>query len=148
MIKRHALVVAFAACLAFPAHAGPATNALGACLADNTTGKERKELAKWIFIGMAAHPDIQDVSKVPPSARDDSDRTIGELVTRLLTKNCVTQARTAINSEGAGAFKAAFQSLGELAMQELMSNQAVESSLSGWEKYFDRKTFEAAMAAK
>lgn len=37
--------------------AGPASDALGVCMADFLNGKERKELGKWIFIGMSAHPE-------------------------------------------------------------------------------------------
>lgn len=142
------LLAALAACFALPAAAGPYTNALGACLADNTSGKERKELAKWIFIAMGAHPDIQDVSSTTPALRDATDREVGAIVTRLLTSSCVDQARTAIHNEGTIALKGAFGSLGQLAMQELMTNHEVEASLSGWEKYFDHQKFESAMSAK
>ena len=148
MLIRKALAVAFATCIAFPAFAGPATDALGACLADNTSGKERKELARWIFVAVASHPDIQDISRVPPALRVETDRQIGQIVSRLLTQNCVAEARTAMKSEGSGAFKGAFSTLGQLAFQELMSNQDVAASLTGWEKYFDHQKFEAAMSSK
>src|ERR1700739_4990586 len=104
MPKRKPLIFARAAFLAFPAFAGPATDALGACLADNTSGKERKELAKWIFVGMAAHPEIQDIAKLAPAVHEQTDREIGDLVGRLLIKNCADQARAAINGEGGSAF--------------------------------------------
>src|SRR3982751_4847671 len=49
---------------ALPAIAGPASQSLGTCLADNTSGRDRKELAKWIFVAMSAHPDMKDVAGV------------------------------------------------------------------------------------
>jgi hypothetical protein len=142
------LLAASAACLAFPACAGPAADALGTCLADNTSGKERKDLAKWIFVAMGTHPDIQDVSRVLPAQREETDRRVGEIVTRLLTRSCAEQMRVAVKEEGADAFKAAFNSLSDLAMKELMINQTVEASLSSWQKYFDQRKFEAAMSQK
>lgn len=143
-----ALVVSFLAFLVLPASAGRYTDALGTCLADNTNGKERKELAKWIFVGMAAHPDIQDVTNIPAKTHDDVDRFMGELVTRLLTQSCVSQAQVAVKNEGGAAFKGAFSFLGQVAMQELMTNQAVSQSLSSWEKYFDKEKFKSLMEAK
>jgi hypothetical protein len=145
---RKLLLAVSIACFALPAAAGQYSNALSACLADNTSGKERKELAKWIFIGMAAHPEIQELSKVTTAVRDDTDKQMGQLVSRLLTESCVTQARAAVNNEGGDSFKTAFSSLGQLAMQELMTNADVEASLSGWQKYFDRQKFESVMSAK
>ena len=142
------LIISFAAVLALPAAAGPSSDALSACLADNTNGKERKELAKWIFAGMAAHPEMQGLSTVTAATRDESDRFMGALVTRLMTKDCFSQAQAAVQDDGTGTFKSAFGYLGRVAMQELMTNHDVETSLSGWEKYFDSKKFEAMMSAK
>ena len=31
------------------------------CLVDALNGKERKQLAKWIFFGIAAHPTISSI---------------------------------------------------------------------------------------
>ena len=31
---------------------------LSTCVADNTSGKQRKDLARWVFFAMAAHPDF------------------------------------------------------------------------------------------
>jgi len=146
MVLYKALVVSFAALLALPAAAGQYTDALGACLADNTTGKERKELAKWIFMGMAAHPDMQGLSNVTATARDETDRFVGE--TRLITQNCVGQTQAAVKNEGTAALKGAFGTLGQLAMQELMTNSAVASSLSGWEKYLDHEKLGAVLSPK
>lgn len=56
------VTIAFAVIITTPALAGPYTDALGSCLADNTTGKDRKELARWIFVAMSAHPEMRDLS--------------------------------------------------------------------------------------
>ncbi|MDQ7990267.1 MAG: hypothetical protein REI09_11595 [Candidatus Dactylopiibacterium sp.] len=135
-----------AATLALPAAAGPATDGLSACLADNTNGKERKELAKWIFVAMAAHPDITGLSTATAQNREQIDRSIGALVTRLLTESCAAQTHAAVRAEGGDALKTAFGGLGQLAMQELMTHREVSSSVTGFQRYLDRQKLEAVMS--
>lgn len=131
-----------------PAHASPATDALSACLADSTTGKDRKDLARWMFAGMSAHPGISSMSSVDDRVRDDLDRNMAGIVTRLLTESCSTQAAAALESDGPASFEAAFGSVGKLAMQELMSNPDVTAAFSGYEKYLDKARFEATFSKK
>jgi hypothetical protein len=128
--------------------AGPAADALGECLADSTTGKDRKALAKWIFSAISAHPEMQDISKQNPANRDQMDRTIGEMVTKLLTESCRTQTLAAVDQEGGAALQSGFSVLGELAMAELLSNEEVKTSFSGFEKYVDKQKLEASFTGK
>lgn len=143
-IKSAVAVLALAAAL--PAVAGPYADALSACFSDNTTGKERKELARWIFVAMAAHPEIGDLSKVTSSDREAVNKIAGDLVTRLISQNCADRAKAAIKNEGAKSLQESFGVLGKLAMQELMTNPAVASSLLGYEKYIDKKKVEATFS--
>lgn len=127
-----------------PALAGPATESLSICLADNTSGRDRKDMARWVFIGMASHPEIKGLSNVTQANRDELDRIIAAMVTRLMTENCKPQARLAMEKEGSAAFQDAFGFIGKLAMQELMSNPQVNASFSEFSKYIDQKKFNAA----
>lgn len=142
------VTIAFAVIITTPALAGPYTDALGSCLADNTTGKDRKELARWIFVAMSAHPEMRDLSNTTHDAKEHAFQSVGNLFTRLLSVNCAAQARAAIKSEGSTSFQGAFGSLGQLAMQELMSNPDVNASISGFERYVDKKKLEAALSSK
>lgn len=128
--------------------AGPATDALGTCLSDNTTGKERKDLARWVFVGMSAHPDMQSLSKVTEANRDELDRMMATIVTRLMTENCRSQSKLAMEKDGAASFQAAFGAIGKLAMQELMSNPEVNSSFSKYSKYLDMNKINSAFSSK
>jgi hypothetical protein len=148
MTLSNLLIPAMAALLALPAAAGPYTDALGACLADNTSGRDRKDLAKWVFVAVSAHPDMQGLSATTEKTREDIYRNVGLLVTRLLTESCAEQTRTATTLEGSEALKSAFGSLGQLAMQELTTNQDVRTSIAGFEKYIDRKKLESALSVK
>ena len=127
-----------------PAIAGSATDALSVCVADNTTGKERKDLAQWFFVVMTAHPEIQPFSNVTEEKRDELDKKLAALATRLIVENCKTEAKAAIEKEGGESFKTAFGTLGKLAMQELMSNPSVNSSFTRYTKYLDKSKFDSA----
>src|SRR5512139_1808318 len=107
-----AAIIVCAAITAPAAIAGPEADKLGTSLADNTTGKDRKDLARWIFSAMKTHQDIQNLSKVTDKERDELDRIMGAMVTRLLTENCKMQAQSALNKEGSAAFESAFGLMG------------------------------------
>ena len=125
--------------------AGPAADALGACMADSTTGKERKTLARWIFLAMAAHPELRDLASSTEQARDQTDAAVGGIVTKLLADSCAVQAREAIKLESGAGLESAFGVLGKLAMRELMSDDAVKASISGFEKYIDKQRLDASL---
>src|SRR5579863_8064334 len=68
------------------AQAQESVDALRTCVTDNTSGKDRKDLAKWVFFAMAAHPEIKPYAQANVSAAaDESSQKMAALVTRLLT---------------------------------------------------------------
>ncbi|MBW8848788.1 MAG: hypothetical protein JF607_27990 [Burkholderiales bacterium] len=140
-----ALLLAMTAALPMSAHAGPKADALAACLGDNTTGKDRKDLARWMFVAMAAHPEIKELSKASEAARDEADQIMGRLVTTLLAERCPAQTREVMQQEGTAGMFNAFRVLGELAMKELMSNPEVSKSLGSYERYLDQAKLKAAL---
>ena len=118
------------------------------CLGDSTTGRERKELARWIFLGMAAHPEIRDLAVASQDASERSSRFVGQLVTRLIVENCATEIRAMVREAGPRSMELAFQFLGQLAMKELMTDAAVNSSLTVFERYVDRARVNAVVEGK
>lgn len=133
-----AAIVAIALLWPVAGHASPEGDRLARCLADNTTGKERKDLARWIFVSMAAHPEIAPLSTVTPAQVEDSSRVMGRMVTVLLVDRCPAQASAALQV-GTAALEQAFSALGELAMGELISEPGVEARLGAFERYLDGK---------
>ncbi|MBL8306381.1 MAG: hypothetical protein JNM33_06770 [Rubrivivax sp.] len=123
--------------------AGPSALALGKCLTDNTSGKERKALARWIFIAMAAHPEIKQLSAATPDDLEQASRATGALFTRLLAESCPAEMRAALQNEGAQAMQSAFSTLGQVAMQELMTDASVNAAIAGFERFVDGKRLEA-----
>ena len=124
-------------------------DALKTCVSDSTSGKDRKDLAKWIFLAMAAHPEMKlHASDNAAAAADQSSRTVAALVTRLLTDSCVNEARAAMKSGGAQSFQIAFEGLGKLAMQELMADNAVKESMGLFARYADQKRITEVLMGK
>lgn len=130
------------------AMASPAGDALGGCMTDSLTGRERKQLAQWIFFAMAAHPDIREFSRVTPEAHAANNEQVGKLVTRLLTENCVAYVKLAVKEDGQAAIVGAFELVGRVAMQELMANKEVTATISAYAKFVDQEKLGAVLKAK
>lgn len=120
-------------------------DALSRCLTDGTTGKERKDLARWLFTAMAAHPEIKDMSKVTPAEQEQFTKAAGATFTRLLSETCAKETKAAVAAGGSAALQAGFSVLGQMAMQELMSNPQVAGAMSTLEQHIDRAKVEAAL---
>ncbi len=122
--------------IAAPAFAASPTNVFATCLVDNLNGKERKSLAKWIYLAMAAHPEIKPLSSASEADIQKSDKYIGKLITKLLTVDCPSELNTASKSNPR-ALQNGFGLVGKVAMQELMSNKNVTKALTNYIKYAD-----------
>jgi hypothetical protein len=58
------------------------------------------------------------------------------------------QTRSAVQKEGGSALQGSFSVLGQLAMQELLTNQDVNGSVASFEKYVDRAKVQSALTRK
>ena len=122
---------------------------LSRCLADNTSGKDRKDLARWIFFAMAAHPEIKRyASATVLQATEETHKIIGATVTRLLTESCPHQTGAAYKEGGTKALEVGFRTFGQLAMQELMSDRDVNATMGAFEKYIDRERLNQVLGGK
>ncbi|MAM87844.1 MAG: hypothetical protein CME36_11120 [unclassified Hahellaceae] len=128
--------------LSLPAYSQDNTQVFANCLADSLNGKERKELAKWIYLSMSVHPTLQSYSKSSDEDREQIDQRIGELVTRLLTENCPSELRAA-NKTDSLAIQRGFEFVGQVAMQEIMTNKATAEALAGYARYIDQEKIAA-----
>ncbi len=123
------------------------TNILSGCLVDTLNGKERKSLAKWIFFSIAAHPEIKPYSKASPKDIETSDKYTGDLITRMLTENCPNELKAA-NKANPLALQEAFQLVGQVAMQELMTNDDVMKTISSYTQYLDQEKIHNVLNGK
>jgi hypothetical protein len=149
-LKNLVCACAFVSCLGVMpvALAGPAADDLAKCFGDNTSGKDRKDLARWIFLAMAAHPEMRDLTKFPDTVPVESSAALGKLFTRLIAESCPGQVQALIRTEGGQALRLGFEFLGRLAMQELMSNPDVTVAVSGFERFVDRAKVGPILEAK
>lgn len=140
-MKKYLGIAALVTCLSpiGSVYASSETSNLSVCFTDSLNGKERKNLAKWVFLSMTHHETIQPYSKATAIDIDDSNRYIGALMTRLVTEDCPIEFEQAILAGGQGAVKNAFRTMGEVAMQELMTDGRVAASFQGFEKYLDER---------
>jgi hypothetical protein len=120
------------------AWANPSVDALSKCLADSTTGKDRRALAQWLFVSMGAHPDMKLIARIPDQVAEDSTVEAGRLFSRLLGDACPNETKAAVRVMGPLAIQGAFTVLGQLAMQELMTNKDVALGMAKMEKNLDR----------
>lgn len=119
---------------------------LGACMVDELSGKEKKQLATWIFFAMAAHPEIKQYANIEGDAQLNIDKQVGSLVTRLLTDSCATQLKAAYREGGMDAIEKSFELVGKVAMEELMTNPKVNMAISGYADFIDDKKLEAVLS--
>lgn len=144
-MKKFILISLLVNGLAFsmPVFANQAASQLGTCMIDSLTGKERKKLAIWIFFGMTAHPEIMPYSNVTDENRTQLDQDTGALITRLLTEDCPAQTKEVMGEANSLAMQSAFELVGRVAMQELMTNQEVARAMASFEQYMDKNKINA-----
>ncbi|PLY02551.1 MAG: hypothetical protein C0623_03560 [Desulfuromonas sp.] len=123
-------------------HAGQAAQDLAVCLTDSINGKERKNLAKWIYFGMSTHSTIKPYTKATQKDFDGMNKYVGGLITRLMTEDCPQTANAAFKEGGTSSIQYAFGIVGEVAMQELMTEPSVSQALGAFEKYLDQDKFD------
>ena len=133
---------------ASPAKADAETEALATCIADSTTGKDRKDLIRWVFAMISTHPEIKSIANIKDEERDSMDRTTAALFERLLTENCKSQTIAATKSGGQAAIKSAFSTFGGVAMQELTANSAVNAAFQKFTVYLNKEKFDAILSGK
>jgi hypothetical protein len=118
------------------------TQAFATCLADSLNGKERKLLVKWIYFSMATHPELKANSIITEADRESSNKATGSLITRLFVQNCPKEAKLAQKSDPM-AIQKAFEFVGQVAMQEIMTDQNVIAAIGSYIKYADQNKINA-----
>lgn len=144
----------FAACLAMimfgtladQAVAEQETARLSECLVMKTTGADRVKLVRWMTFAFMAHPAIKDQIALVPSAKDEADKQMAELIFELLADRCRPEVQAVLKLESSGeAIKVAFSTLGKTSANEIFNNEEVNKSLGGMDKYLDANRLQEAL---
>ena len=141
------LALAMGLLVGTPVWANSPTDIFARCMVDSLNGKERTNLAKWIFLSMAVHPEIRSSPGVNQTEVRQSDEYVGKLITRLLTSDCPTQMKKAHQSDPMAVQKA-FELVGRVAMQELMTNQNVMKALTNYAQFMDQQKINKILTEK
>lgn len=129
--------------LGAPAQAadGDAPQVLGRCMAMKTTGEDRILVARWMLVAMASAPQMRDVLTVAPGRKEGLDRGMAALFTRLLVRDCPDAAQAVFKLKSNQAFQVAGESLGRVAVQELLTNPQASAALGEYVKYLKAEEF-------
>jgi len=98
-------------------------------------------VAGWMLAGIASAPQLKDVATLQPGRKEQLDREMAALFTRLMTKDCMSEAKALFATRNSGAFEAAGQPLGMIAMRELMGDPATLAALSAYASYLKEEDF-------
>jgi len=137
------LVLAISLTISSLSQAGVYSDDFSRCLVESSTPSDKSNLVKWMFTSMALHPDVASMSSVTSQQRDSANKNAAEMITKLMTETCVTEAKKAIQYEGLLAIQQGFDVFGQVAGLELFTNPNVAQALYGLEKYMDNEKLTA-----
>jgi hypothetical protein len=131
-----------------PSFASSSIEKASTCLTDSTSGRDRKDLVKWIYLAMSKHPEIRSHSSASARDDDESNRRVGELFTRLIADDCPAEINAMVSEHGIKSISLAFEVLGRVAMQELMAHPDVQSVFAGLDAHSDQSRIAPVLQAK
>jgi hypothetical protein len=114
-----------------PAQEQALASELGQCIALKSTGEDRLAAARWFAAALASAPAIRDIATIDAAKKDLADTKIAQVVTRLLTIDCVVQSKPLYKARSSAGFRAAGEVLGKLAMQELLGDPVQAQAMMG-----------------
>lgn len=113
------------------------SKAFSECVVLSTTGRDRIVLVRWVAVSIGSSDRLQDAITVKPGAKEEVDRKMGELFTRLFTVDCRKEAAPLLKGNDNVGVEAAFGELGRIAMSELTNDPQLEQILTGFVQYAD-----------
>ena len=128
--------------------AGEHQTQLASCLVQSTTPQDREALVQWIFVAMASHPMARELANVPDDKRKATTARATAVFEKLMTDACGTETFNTVKYEGTESLGKAFETLGGVAMEGLMSHPDVQKAVTDMTSGLDQKKFEALFNAQ
>ena len=119
------------------AMAGPYSEKLSQCIADSATAQDKAHFMKWLFSAIAASKEVKPYVNITPAQLDQIYRDAAGALMRLMSQSCSSELSLAFRNEGAEATAGAFESLGEVAADQLFSDPDVDENMDGLLEYLD-----------
>lgn len=126
------------------ATASPASDAMSACFVNHSSEQDRLHLLMWIGTAMAAHPSVAPVLSSNPDQLIQIDRDMAALFARLMIDDCNAEIKAAIAVDGMVVFQQTGEILGRIAMQDMMTNPAVNARIESFTAQLDADAIDAA----
>ena len=112
---------------------------LGQCIVAHLSAADRQDLARWVFLSMAAHPDVKKFSYASDEAVEAAARQVGALFTRTMRDECEKDVEVAARAGGQPVVPSAINFFSQLGVQELMVNRDVLTTLFSFSRFADRE---------
>lgn len=109
------------------------------CLLENTSGRDREDLAKWSILVLASHPKLRELLKDPDQTIDQSSRKAAILIRGLFAEKCAAEVQNTIVARGQPGMMMAVGLLAQIATQELISNPLVAENMLRMGRMIDPK---------
>ncbi|MDC0661178.1 hypothetical protein [Marinobacter sp. SS21] len=120
-----------------PTSAGLYSDDLSRCLVDSASQRDKDVLVKWMFTSISLHPVVAGMSNLSDADHDASNRDAANMFVRLMSEDCLEEARKAVKYEGPLAIQQGFELFGQVAGQELFAHPNVATALAGLERHMD-----------
>lgn len=120
-------------------------SALRSCLAAKVSADDKLATLRWMIGGLASTPQVRDFVKVDQLAKVEADKRLARILTRLVTVDCLAQARPLILDRPAGSFDVFWEALGELGAEQLMETTDAWEALHATVKYLNEVEFQRAI---
>jgi hypothetical protein len=92
---------------------------------------------------MSVHPAVSSLATTSPAVRRDYAHKAAQLFERLMVSDCRTETLAALRNEGPSSIQAGFAVLGQVAMQNLMSDSRVLAEMKALTDNMDVSRLEA-----
>lgn len=120
-------------------------DALAQCMLAHTAPADKKAVIRWLVLSLATAPQVKGDLTVAAGAKDDADRQLATLFTRLVTEDCPDKARPLFKSGSPAAFRLAFAPLGQVAARDAFSDPDTAKAMMSYAQHIDFSKFAKVM---
>ena len=120
-----------------PIFAGPFGDDMSKCLVLATSSKDNSLLGRWLVRVYGEHSDSKDLTNLSDYKKEQIDKNVARLFTRLLSEDCKEETKKALKFEGDTVIFNAFRALGEVAGKELIEDKNVSKAINKFTEYVD-----------
>lgn len=120
-----------------PIFAGPFGDDMSKCLVLATSSKDNSLLGRWLVRVYGEHGESKDLTNLSDYNKEQIDKDVARLFTRLLSEDCEVETKKALKFEGDMVMFNAFRTLGEVAGKELLEDKNVSKAINKFTEYVD-----------